>query len=396
MKELLQEAKEMESEIIENRRYLHANPECGFELQNTCKFVIEQLKAYGYEPEMIYKSGIAATIGDESKGKTIMLRADMDALPMFEETDLSFKSNIEAAHTCGHDTHTAMLLGAAKLLKKHESQLEGCVKLVFQPDEEGTSPDGVSGGDRLLEAGVLAHPRVDALFSIHIMSGAYKSGTVAYRKGTLMSSCDTFIIDIQGKGAHGSQPHNAVSPINIAAHIYFGIQELIARELPGYEQGTITVGSINSGDAANILPDTATLTGTIRMTNEKSRSHIKERMKEICEYTSKTYGGSCKVSFIHGIPSVYNNPEFTEEVIGYTEDLLGYSCHEDEYINSGSDDLSVFSQRVPTCYVMLGSGDAEEGYIYSHHNPHILFNEEVFYKGTALYVNTAIEWLKSL
>lgn len=395
MKELLQEAKALESEIIKNRRYLHANPECGFELENTCRFVMEELTSYGYEPKMICKSGIVATVGDPSKGKTIMLRADMDALPMFEETDLEFKSTVEAAHTCGHDTHTAMLLGAAKILKAHESELNGCVKLMFQPDEEGTSPDGVSGGDRMVEAGVLKNPDVDALFSLHIMSGCYPTGWIAYRKGTLMSSCDTFVIEVQGQGAHGSQPYNAVSPINIAAHIYFGLQELIARELPGYEQGVITAGTFNSGDAANIIPDTAEITGTIRMTDEASRAKIKDRMVEICEKTAEAYGGTCKVSFMHGIPSVYNNPDLTKDIINYSEDMLGRECHEDEHINSGSDDLSVLSQLVPTCYVMLGCGDEKEGYCYSHHNPHILFNESVFYEGTALYANSAIEWLKN-
>ncbi|MFW5631879.1 MAG: M20 metallopeptidase family protein [Acetivibrio ethanolgignens] len=395
MKELLQEAKAIEEEVIANRRYLHENPECGFELENTCRFVTEKLKEYGYEPKQICKSGIVATIGDETKGKTILLRADMDALPMTEETDLPFRSKKEAAHTCGHDTHTAMLLGAAKLLKAHEKELNGCVKLMFQPDEEGTSPDGVSGADRMLEAGVLENPKVDAVFSLHIMSGENKKGTITYRRGTLMSSCDNFVIKIQGKGAHGSQPHESISPINIAAHIYFGLQELISRELPGYEQGTITAGTFNSGFAPNIIPDTAEITGTIRMTDERTRARIKERMTELCTSTARAYGGSCEVEFMHGIPSVYNNPELTEELISYSEELLGYKCKEEKYVNSGSDDSSVISQNAPTCYVMLACGDAEEGYIYSHHNPHILFNEEVFYLGTALYANSAIEWLKN-
>lgn len=395
MKELLKEAKALEPEIIKNRRYLHSHPELGFDLDNTCRFVMEELTSYGYEPKMIYKSGIVATVGDPSKGKTIMLRADMDALPMFEENDLEFKSNIEIAHMCGHDTHTAMLLAAAKLLKAHESELNGCVKLMFQPDEEGTSPDGISGAQRMLEAGVMKNPDVDAIFSIHIISGSYPSGWVAYRKGALLTSCDNFEIKIQGQGAHGSQPYNAVSPINIAAHIYFGLQELIARELPGYEQGSLTAGTFNSGDAPNIIPDTAEISGTIRMTDEVSRTKIKDRMVEMCKKTAEAYGGTCEVSFFNGIPSFYNNPEMTKEVIGYSEELLGRECHEDAYVNTASDDLSILSQLVPSCYIMLGCGDEKEGYCYSHHNPHVLFNEDVMYEGAALHANTAIEWLKN-
>lgn len=395
MKELLKEAKELEAELIANRRYLHENPECGYELENTCRFVMEKLTEYGYEPEMICKSGIVAKIGDETKGKTIMLRADMDALPMYEETDLPFKSTKEAAHTCGHDIHMAMLLGAAKLLKQHENELEGCVKLMFQPDEEGSSPEGIGGCDMMMDAGILENPKVDAVFAIHIMPSDYETGKVYYRAGAFMCSCDNFYIKIQGKGAHGSQPYNAVSPINIAAHIYFGIQEMIARELPAYEQGVVTVGSIHSGDATNIIPDTAEISGTVRMAEEHSREKIKQRMKEMCEYTAKAYGGSCEVTYKHGIPSVYCNPALTKEIVSYHEELLGVPCIENEHVNPAGDDLSSMSQRVPTCYMVLGGGSKEEGYPYNLHSPHILFNEEAIHTGTALYANTAIEWLKN-
>lgn len=394
MKELVQESFDLQSELIANRRYLHENPECGFELENTCKFVMDQLTSYGYEPKFICKSGIVATIGDPTKGKTILLRADMDALPMREETDLPFRSQTNAAHTCGHDTHMAMLLGAAKLLKKHESEINGCVKLMFQPDEEGNSPDGVSGCDRMVEAGVLENPKVDAAFGIHIFSGNIKSGVMKYRKGPLMSSCDTFIIDVQGKGAHGSQPYAGVSPINIAAHIYFALQELISRELPSFEQGSITAGSFNSGDAANIIPNEAKITGTIRLVKEDTRKFIKQRMIDICDHTAKAFQGSASVSFMHGIPSVYSDPKFTQEIVNYQQSLFEEDCQEEEFVATGSDDLSVISQKVPTCYMWLGSGDESEGYHYSHHNPHILFNENVLYKGCAMYLNSALSWLK--
>ncbi|MXQ72409.1 amidohydrolase [Clostridiaceae bacterium DONG20-135] len=393
MHQFLEEAKALEAEIIANRRYLHEHPECGFDLENTCRFVMEKLTEYGYEPKMICRSGIAATVG--RPGKTIMLRADMDALPMEEETDLPFRSKEKRAHTCGHDTHTAMLLGAAKILKQHEAELNGTVKLMFQPDEEGTSPTGISGGDVMLEAGVLENPKVDAVMSLHIMSGSYPSGSINIRKGPMMSSSDTFEITVQGSGTHGSQPNLGVDPINVAVHIYEGLQNLIARELAPEEQACLTVGSFQSGDAANIIPDEAKITGTIRTTHENTRTAFKDRIREISEHCAAGFRAKADVKFMHGIPSVYNDPKLTEELIAYTEDMMEYPCEILEYPMSGSDDLSVISQNAPTAYFMLGSGTAEEGYLYPHHNPHILFNEEVFYKGTAMYVNAAIEWLKN-
>lgn len=394
MNTLLTEAKKLEQEIIANRRYLHENPECGFDLSNTCKFVMEKLSSYGYNPKLICESGIVATIGKEG-GKTILLRADMDALPMEETTDLPFRSKYKMAHTCGHDAHTAMLLGAAKLLKQHENELEGCVKLMFQPNEESTSPNNINGSKAMINAGLMENPNVDAAISIHIMSGLFPSGSIVTRKGSFMSSCDRIKIEITGKGSHGSQPHNGIDPINIALHVYEGLQNLIAREIALEEQVVITIGSFHSGDAANVMPEKATMSGTMRTTSETTRNRLKKRIEEICYYTCKAYNGSYKLEFLDCIPSVYNNPELTEEIMNYSEELFGYPCELMEFPMSVSDDLSIISHTVPTCYLVLGSGNAEEGYIYPHHNPNILFNEDVFYKGTALYANSAIKWLKN-
>ena len=281
MHQFLAEAKALEEEIITNRRYLHEHPECGFELENTCRFVMEKLTEYGYEPQLICESGIVATLG--KPGKTILLRADMDALPMEEINDLPFRAKGNMAHTCGHDTHTAMLLGAAKILKQHEAELNGTVKLMFQPDEEGTSPTGISGGDAMVSAGVLENPKVDAVMSQHITSGTMHIGELCVRKGPLLSSSDTFEITIEGVGTHGSQPHLGIDPIQVAVHIYQGIQNLIARELAPEEQTALTIGSMRAGDAANIIPNEAKLTGTLRATHEATRARFKTRIQEISE-----------------------------------------------------------------------------------------------------------------
>lgn len=206
MNKLLERAKELQPELVENRRWLHSHAEVGFELTETCAFVEEKLRELGYEPRHMSKAGVVATLGKPG-GKTILLRADMDALPMREESGLAFAAKGDAAHTCGHDLHTAMLLGAAKLM--------------FQPDEEGTNPLGFSGSQAMLEDGILEDPHVDAAFSMHIWSNApYTAGTFFSRKGALMSSCDTVTVTVTGKGTHGSMPQDGVDPINAGVHIY--------------------------------------------------------------------------------------------------------------------------------------------------------------------------------
>jgi len=394
MNELLKEAKAIESELIQMRRELHQIPEIGIELPKTAAYVKAKLIEYGYEPTEIYTNAIVATVGDTSK-KAILLRADMDALPMKEESGLEFAATGDACHSCGHDLHMATLLGAAKLLKQHESELNGCVKFMFQPDEEGYSGDDVGGAEHMLLNGVLENPTVGACFSTHIWSGLYSTGKISWRKGGFMSSCDNITIEIQGKAAHGSRPEDGISPINIGCHIYLGLQELISREVPPYEQTVLTCGAFNSGSTCNQIPNTATLNGTLRTENESVRTFLKKRITEIVEGTAKIYGGTATVKFWAGIPSVYNNPALTDELIGYSKELLGAENFiEEPHTHSSSDDISVISQACPTTYVFLCCGSPEEGYTQSHHHPAILFNEDVLHLGAALFAHNAIEWLK--
>ncbi|SHE89449.1 amidohydrolase [Tissierella praeacuta DSM 18095] len=226
MNTILQQAELIKEEIIEYRRVLHSYPEVGEELPKTKEFVMSKLKAFGYEPEEICESSIVATIQGENKGKTILLRADMDALPMCEETDLMFKSKNGCMHSCGHDMHTAMLLGAAKLLKDNQNLLEGTVKLVFQPNEEG-----FTGAKNMINAGVLENPKVDVAMAFHVHSGT-ASNVVLYGLGTSIAGCNRFRILVNGTGCHGALPETGVDPINIAAHIYLSIQEILARKIP--------------------------------------------------------------------------------------------------------------------------------------------------------------------
>ena len=394
MKELLQRAKQLQPELVENRRWLHRHPELGFDLTVTCAFVGEKLKAMGYAPQRMSKTGIVATVGRPG-GKTILLRADMDALPMKEESGLPFAAVGSAAHTCGHDTHTAMLLAAAQMLKEHEGELNGCVKLMFQPDEEGTNPLDFSGAQAMLKDGVLENPHVDAAVSMHIMSQSpHPAGTIYTRCGPMMSSCDTITITVTGKGTHGSMPQEGVDALNVGVHIYSALQNLTARELAPEEQGVLTIGSFNGGEAANVLPEKVCLVGTMRTTVEATRTRFKKRIEAICAGMAQAFGAKVGVEFTQGIPTVYNDPALTQRVMGYISELLGEEVPEMRAPFSGSDDLSEISQVVPTCYLILSGGTAQEGHPYPQHNPRVTFEESVLYRGAAVFANTAIEWLK--
>ena len=257
--EYLKRATEINPEVIANRRYLHQHPELAFDLDNTVRFVKEKLTEMGYAPADCGDHGVVALAGGRKPGKCILIRADMDALPMKEESGLEFSSLTDsAAHTCGHDTHTAMLLGAAKLLKEMEDEIPGTVKLMFQPAEEmGT------GAENMLKAGVLENPHVDASFGIHIFA-AVPAGVLVYGNGPMLSSCDVFEITVKGKGGHGSMPNDTVDPIMVGAHILTALESINSREIAPDSFGVLTVGCFQSGSKFNIIPDTAFMTGTIR------------------------------------------------------------------------------------------------------------------------------------
>ena len=390
--DLLQEAEAIQGDIVADRRWLHEHPEIGFDLSETTAYVARRLREIGCDPHEITPGGLVAVIGDET-GPCFMLRADMDALPLREEADVPFASANGSMHACGHDAHTAMLLGAARILKNHEAELQGCVKLMFQPDEEGTAPDETTGSGAMLKAGVLEDPAVQAAAAIHLMTVDYPRGQVFTRLGTAFSSVDDVDIEIAGKGCHGSQPHHGIDPINIAVHVFLALESLIAREVDPTEQCVLTFGSIHGGSAANIIPDTVSMLGTLRTVSEKTRARMKERIASIAESIAAGFGGIATVRFLRGVPSVYNDPALTEELIGYIQEEGIAEVELLEKPIPGSDDMSVISQAVPTSYFVLGAGSAAEGCIYPVHNPRIVFDESVFPQGAALSATFAMRWL---
>ena len=384
MNHFLQRAKELNESMQNDRHYLHQHAEVGNELPITTKYVMDRLKEIGLEPKEICKSGVVAVIEGKKVGKTYLLRADMDALPMTELNDLPFKSLTENAHNCGHDMHTSMLLAAAQMLKEKEDELEGCVKLMFQPAEEQ-----FKGSPAMIEAGVL--DGVDACSAMHVMLD-WDAPAYGCRPGFMTSSCDGFKITVNGKGCHGAMPELGIDPINVGLHIYQAFQSLIARETGSKETACLTFGQFSAGDTSNIIPATAVLQGTLRTYNQKLREKLVKRMHEIVDAAATMFGAEVNYEVLSSVPSCYTNPEMLAEVKTYLADL-GDLCKCEDYMVTPSDDIAFISEKVPTTYLMLGA--RVEGNPYPHHNPRVLFDENAMPIGAAMHAQCAFEWLKN-
>ncbi|KSV59660.1 M20 metallopeptidase family protein [Acetivibrio ethanolgignens] len=401
-RDILQEAKELEEILVRNRRFLHTHAETGFDLRDTKEYVKQELIRLGYEPKDCGRAGLVATIGGKQPGKVFLLRADMDALPIKEEAEVDFSSETENMHACGHDMHTAMLLGAAAILKKHEEEMKGTVKLMFQPAEEI-----FEGSKDMLKNGLLENPKVDAAMMIHVMAGMpFPAGTVIVSNpGVSAPAADYFEIKVQGKGCHGSMPNTGVDPLNAAAHILLAIQEIQTRELAISESAVVTIGTMHGGVAANVIPDTVTMGGSIRTYDEETRSFLKKRLTEVAGGTAQVFRAKAEVSFGNGCPTLVNDKELAEAGLRYAKELLGeqkaFSAAQLSAMDSsgkasksgGSEDFAYVSQEVPSIMFALAAGQPEKGYPYPQHHPKVKFDEEALVYGAALHANMALRWL---
>lgn len=383
----LHRAKDLEAEMIENRRCLHANPEAGLVLPKTVAFVTDKLKAMGYESKEV-GGGVTCTAGRGNK--TILLRADMDALPMEEQSGLAFASKQDAAHTCGHDMHAAMLLAAAKMLKENEDQLNGTVKFMFQPAEEI-----FAGAKSMIESGILENPKPDCAVSCHVFSGHHYD-KVFVKPGALLTGCNGFKIIITGKGCHGAQPQNGIDPINIGVHIHLALQELIAREVDFNNGALLTFGQFTAGTAANIIPQTAVMQGTIRTFNEEIRAFLVERMKTIVQLTAAKFRGSAEIEIISDLPVLMNDEQMTAKVRSYLEGMAADEIKvEDGFVATASDDFAFIAKAIPSTTIFFGASDMENpDEKFPMHHPQVTFDERTLYRGAAMYAQIAEQWLQ--
>lgn len=394
MKDILSSAMALKDEMVETRRFIHRNAESGLHLPVTAAYVRQKLTAMGYDVHVVgtNESGLTATAGDPAKGKVILLRADMDALLMKEESGLPFASETNAAHCCGHDMHTAMLLCAAKLIKEQEGRLNGAVKFMFQPGEETGN-----GALDMMNHGILKNPKPDAVLGLHVNAKA-PAGRLDYGKGSTFSSNNDIDIVIKGRGGHGARPHETVDPIKVANHIYLALQSIRTSEVGPSQTYIFTITSISGGSTYNTIPDTVKMKGTMRAYDELVRQETLQRIQEICQGVAHSFKAEAEVTFSAGIPQMFCSPEFTDEILSYASELLppGAVAEKNE-IKMGSEDFSFITALYPntSAYLFIGAGpDEGTGFPYGQHSPEVVFNEEVMPYGAAVMAESAMKWLE--
>ena len=369
---------------IDIRRRIHRNPELKYEEFETQKLVLQELESIGIKGKKIGGTGVAALIpGGKGKasGKVLMLRADMDALPVTEETGLPFQSeNKGKMHACGHDTHVAMLLSAARLLK--EKPVGGPVKLCFQPAEEG----GV-GAQVMIDGGILEDPPVGAAFGMHVWSGI-PFGKMGLVFGPCMAAVDEFIVKIRGVGGHAAYPQKSVDPIYISAQIITALQSIVSRNSDPIDTVVVTVGSINAGTSFNIIPPEVTMMGTCRTFREKTRKMVKKRFFEIVNGVAKSLGGSAEIDYRHMIPATVNDKEMCKLMWQVSENVLGKKNVFEAQPTMGGEDMSLYLLKVPGCFGFLGAAPKDSP-AWPHHHPKFVIDEDIMGPGVEILYRVA-------
>jgi carboxypeptidase Ss1 len=393
IKLLSNESVEVNEEVVRIRRQIHENPELSYREHKTAKLVADTLASYGIEVKSgVGGTGIVGLIRGKSGKVTVGLRADMDALPVNEETGLPFASkNPGVMHACGHDNHVAMLLGAACIIARHKDELEGNVKFLFQPAEE----DGGRGGALpMIEDGALENPHVDHVFGLHV-SSEYPAGVFALRPGALMAAPDAFEIKIRGRGGHGSAPHDAVDPIFIGNQVISTLYGIRSRWVDQREPLVISVCSVHSGTKDNIIPDEMVLAGTVRTFDETIRGRVKELIRTVSASVGSAYGARVQVSFKENTyPVTYNDPATTEKVKGVLSKIEGARVIETKPV-MGAEDVSRFLEKAPGTFYFLGTRNESKGLVYPNHSSKFTFDEEYLRYGVLSHVLIALEFAGS-
>ncbi len=383
-------AREFYPEVVRIRRQLHQYPELAFEEYDTANLVACELKRLGIgTTQGVAKTGLVGILDKRARGPVVALRADMDALPVAEETDLPFKSKRQGKmHACGHDSHMAMLLGAAKILMQLKEEIRGTVKFLFQPSEEKNP----GGAPSMIKDGALSDPEVDAIFGQHITTDL-PVGTAGFRPGPTMASADEIYITVLGKGGHGAKPHQAVDPILISAHIITALQAVISRSRNPFEPSVLTIGSIHGGTATNIIPDSVKLMGTFRAMNEKWRSRALDLIKKTAEETSRGLGGKCVVEVSRGYPVLINSQKETDFAIERAGEILGKKGAVIIPPVMGAEDFSYYLQKKPGSFWWMGARNPKIGATASIHSSKFAIDESAMMYGSALLAHITLRYL---
>jgi len=396
---------DLESKVIEWRRDFHENPELSNREFKTAEKIAKHLESLGLEVQTgVAKTGVVAILKGNNPGKVVALRADIDALPVTERNELPFKSkvtteflgtNTGVMHACGHDTHTAILMGVAEVLSKNKDKINGTVKFIFQPAEEGPPPGEKGGASVMITEGVLKNPDVDAIFGLHINSGT-PVGTLRYKPEGTMAAVERFVINVQGKQTHGSAPWSGVDPIVISAKIIDGLQTIISRDSKLVDgAAVITVGKITSGVRFNIIPESAELIGTIRTLDADMKATILKRMSEMVPKIAEAYGGTATVEFQNNTAITYNDPALTNQMLPTLQNIAGKDKVELVKATTGGEDFSFFQEVVPGFYFFLGGQPLGTTEAAPHHTPDFFIDESGMLLGVKVMSQLALDYLNN-
>ena len=373
------------TEAVEHRHYLHAHPEPSYEEYETQRYIMEHLQAMGLQPRSIADTGVTASIAGRSgaaEGKVLLLRADIDALRLTEETGLPFASqNKGVMHACGHDGHTATLLAVAHWLVDHTDQFGGIVKLIFQPAEE-LSP---GGAEPCVKEGVLQNPDVTFVFGMHLWN-SLPFGQIGLRAGPLLAEADRFDLTVTGRGTHAAQPHLGADPIVAASHIITALQTVVSRETNPLESLVITIGTIQGGSAFNIIPESVHMTGTLRALSRQAAESGASSLHRIATHTAEALGTTAKLDYEFGYPPVINSPESVEFLRPILEQVVGARNVVLPEISMGGEDFAYYLQHAPGAFVLMGTRNEAKGLTAAHHNPKFTFDEDIFPISIATFV----------
>ncbi len=393
----------IESKVINWRREIHQNPELSNREFNTAEKIAKHLTSLGIEVQTgVAHTGVVGILKGKKAGKVIALRADIDALPVFERNDLPFKSTVTTEykgekvpvmHACGHDTHTAILMGVAEILSKHTDKINGTVKFIFQPAEEGP-PEGEEGGALLMvKQGVLKNPDVDAIFGLHINSQT-PVGVIRYKSGGIMAAAQKFIINVKGKQSHGARPWSGVDPILISAKIIDGLQTIISREVElTNEAAVITVGKITSGVRFNIIPESAEMIGTIRTLDYDMKTLINTRMQEMVPTIAKAYGGEATIEISDATDITYNDPDLVTQMLPTLNKVAGENNVQTQKAVTGAEDFSYFQKEVPGFFFFLGGMTPGNKASFPHHTPDFIIDDSGLLLGVKALTEMSIDFL---
>ena len=383
--ELKKDVEKLTGQIIEWRRDFHRHPEIAFEEERTSSVIRKFLETLGIPVSTCAKTGLRAILEGLPGGKTVALRADIDALPLKEEGDKEYISeNPEAAHACGHDGHTAILMGVAQLLYQRRDQFKGNIVFLFQPSEE--RPPG--GAKKMIEEGALEG--VDAVFGLHLWQ-PLPTGSVGLVKGAMLAQADNFWITVKGQGGHGSMPHTAVDPILVASHLVVNTQSIVSRSVDPLKPAVVSFGTVKGGTINNIIPGEVSLSGTVRTFDSSIQSLAEKRLKDIADETCKTFGAAAEFTYEKGYPPLVNDEAMVDFVLDVTGKILGQDRIQTINPVMGGEDFAYFLQKIPGAFLFFGMGDGME---FPHHHPAFDLDEKALPQATLLMTCLALEYLR--